>query len=76
MQVLIYTRSSPPCTYCVRAKKLLASKDIGYTETDIGPDMSLEDFKATFPEVRTLPLIIIDGVKIGGYDQLVQHLAA
>jgi glutaredoxin len=40
----------------------------------IGEDILREDFTATFPEVRTAPFIIIDGVKVGGFEQLREYL--
>lgn len=66
--ILVYTK--PNCPYCVKAKQLLTLKGKQYTEVVIGTDMLREDFMALFPEVRTVPLIIIDGNKIGGYEQL------
>lgn len=71
--IIVY--SKPNCVYCDRAKALLSSKNLPYTENVLGVDVVREDFMATFPEVRTMPFIIIDGVKVGGYTQLVEHLA-
>ncbi len=69
--ILVY--SKPNCPYCVKAKQLLTIKGKQFTEVVIGTDMLREDFMALFPDVRTVPLIIIDGVKIGGYDNLVER---
>lgn len=68
--ILVYSKDQ--CPYCVKAKALLEMKQKDYTEIKIGVDMLREDFMATFPEVRTVPFIIIDGVKVGGYDKLVE----
>jgi thymidylate synthase len=54
----------------VKAKSLLNIRGIAFRESVIGEDILREDFTASFPDVRTAPFIIIDGVKIGGFDQL------
>ena len=72
MNVLIYSKKD--CPSCVKAKSLLNVKGIPYRESIIGEDILREDFVATFPDVRTAPFIIIDGVKVGGYEQLKEHL--
>lgn len=63
--ILIYGKSG--CPHCVEAKALAESKGLQYTYTSIGQDMMLEDFKELFPNARTVPQIIVDGVNIGGY---------
>jgi glutaredoxin 3 len=72
MNVLVYTKKE--CPSCTRAKSLLNLKGIQFRESVIGEDILREDFTATFPEVRTAPFIIIDGVKIGGFEQLREYL--
>lgn len=73
MIVLIYTKES--CPACTKAKAYLKMKNIDFNESVLGKDILREDFIELFPEQKTVPLIIIDGVKIGGYDDLVNHLA-
>jgi len=70
--VLIYTKTT--CHFCDYAKKLMQSEGISYTETVLGKDMMLEDFKSLFPEQKTVPLIFIGGKKVGGYNELKEHL--
>jgi glutaredoxin len=72
MNVIVYTL--PSCSSCVNSKKLLDSKNVYFTETVIGKDILREDFVELFPEQKTAPLIVIDGVKIGGYDELREYL--
>jgi glutaredoxin len=72
MNVLIYTKKD--CASCVKAKSLLNIRGIQYRESVIDADIVREDFVTAFPEVRTAPFIIIDGVKIGGYEQLREYL--
>lgn len=68
MKVVIYTK--PDCTYCGRAKKLLAIQGIPYQEIVIGTDVTREEFLELIPNAKTVPQIIIDNELIGGYNQL------
>lgn len=69
MKAIIYTKKE--CPFCVKAKELFNSKDVDYTECEIGVDITREDFISLFPDQKTVPLIFIDGERIGGYDELV-----
>lgn len=72
MNVLVYTKKD--CTSCVKAKSLLNIRGIAFREAVIGEDILREDFTASFPNVRTAPYIIIDGVSVGGFEQLREYL--
>ena len=68
-QIDIYTKFG--CGYCARAKRLLDSKDVAYTEHDItmgGADR--EAMLARAPNARTVPQIFIGDRHIGGSDEL------
>jgi len=71
MNVLIYTK--PGCGPCVKAKALLKMKGIDFTEMTIGMDLLSEDFIATFPEQKSVPFVLINNEKIGGYNELVEY---
>ena len=71
MNVIIYTK--PGCGPCVKAKSLLKMKGIDFTEMAIGSDLLKEDFIATYPEQKSVPLVIINDEKIGGYNELVEY---
>lgn len=73
MNVTIY--SKPTCPSCVKAKQLLDSREIAYKETVIGEEINRDDFLMLYPDARSVPFIIIDGVEVGGYEQLEQYLA-
>ncbi|WP_339764769.1 glutaredoxin 3 [uncultured Hoeflea sp.] len=67
--VILYTRQF--CGFCTAAKRLLDSKSVSYTEHDatFSPDLKQEmigkaNGRATFPQ------IFIDGVHVGGCDEL------
>ena len=68
-KIEIYTKIY--CGFCHRAKNLLDSKGVDYTEYDIslgGPKRAeMLDRK---PDASTVPQIFIDGQAIGGSDDL------
>src|SRR5436853_334961 len=67
--VEIYTQWG--CGYCVRAKHLLDGKGVAFAEYDVtmgGPRK--EEMRERAPGARTVPQIFIDGVGIGGCDEL------
>lgn len=66
--IVLYTKDN--CSYCVMAKQYLQSKGLNYTEMKLGVDLTREEFVSIFPEVKTMPFIIVDGEKVGGYDKL------
>ncbi len=68
-KVEIYTRWG--CGYCVRAKALLDSKGAAYTEYDttMGGEPRAEMLRRV-PGAMTVPQILIDGVPVGGSDDI------
>jgi glutaredoxin 3 len=59
------------CPYCVRAKKLLATKHVAYEEIDVSDDEALR--AAMIQEAggqRTVPQIFIGDTHVGGCDDL------
>jgi len=67
--VEIYT--SPLCGFCHAAKRLLTHKGVDFSEVDVMADPSRK------PEMiqranggRTVPQIFIDGIHVGGCDDL------
>ena len=75
MQITIY--SKPNCIYFDKSKALLKCLDLPYEEKMFGKDFkSVEElYEAVGKQVRTMPQIKIDGVLVGGYNQLVEHMA-
>ena len=70
MNIIVYSKDN--CPYCKRAKALLNAKDLPFTECILGKDILREDFVSLFPDAKTVPLIFIDGKRIGGYNELVE----
>ncbi|WP_341198890.1 glutaredoxin 3 [Lentibacter algarum] len=65
----IYT--SPLCGFCHAAKRLLDSKGVDYTEYNILTDPKLKpEMIERTNGARTVPQIFIDGIGIGGCDDL------
>jgi glutaredoxin 3 len=68
-KVEIYTKVY--CGYCYRAKRLLESKGIEFTEYDItlgGPKRA--EMLERKPGALTVPQVFIDDVGVGGSDDL------
>jgi glutaredoxin len=72
--VVVYTRSTPRCSFCVHAKALLAIEDIAFTEIDTATlsDQGRADFLARLDGLDpvTVPQIFIGGKRIGGLAEL------
>lgn len=68
-KVEIYT--SPFCGFCFRAKKLLKTKGVAFTEYDVFMDGKLKKTMVGRAGGRTsVPQIFIDDQHIGGSDEL------
>jgi glutaredoxin 3 len=66
--VTLYTTEA--CPFCTSAKKLLAKRNIDYTEINLARD---PDGRAQLTEktgMFTFPQIVIDGESIGGFQEL------
>ena len=71
--ILVYTKDN--CGYCVKAKNLLKSLSLNYTEKRLENFLTTEALIEDIGKnVRSMPQIKIDGELIGGYNQLVEYL--
>jgi glutaredoxin len=74
MKIIIYSKNN--CSFCNKAKHLVKTLGYEYTEKKMeefdSPQAMLEDIGK---QVRTMPQIKIDGVLVGGYNQLVEFFA-
>lgn len=69
-EIEIYTKFL--CPYCTRAKALLESKGARFREIDVTMDPALRRQMIERANGRsTVPQIFIDGLHIGGSDELV-----
>ena len=69
-KVVIYTTDY--CPYCSAAKDLLRSKGVPYEEVDVTQDDPAREKIAALSGRQTVPQIFMDGVSIGGYEDLVR----
>lgn len=67
MKVVIYSKES--CPFCVQAKGLAEREGADLTYKMLDEDFSREELMETFPGARTFPQIIVNGDKIGGYQE-------
>lgn len=59
------------CPYCHRAKALLRKKGAAFTEIDVGMDPAKRaEMTAKAQGRHTVPQVFIDGVHVGGSDDL------
>lgn len=72
MKAVIWSRDM--CPFCEHAKRLLTSKGIEYEERNISRDFTREQLLEAVPGARTVPQIFLDGVLIGGFTELREHL--
>ena len=67
--VEIFTKFA--CPFCYRAKALLDSKGVAYTERDARCGAARDDMLARANGRTTVPQIFINGYHVGGCDELV-----
>ncbi len=71
----IYSKKS--CGYCVRAKSLLAANNLPFEEVYV--DESAENFdemKNIAPNMKTVPVITLNGLLVGGFYELKEKVDA
>jgi len=69
--------STKSCGYCVRAKSLLAANDLPFEEVYV--DESAENFdemKNVAPNMKTVPVITLNGLLVGGFYELKEKVDA
>lgn len=66
--ITLYT--TPYCPYCVRAKQLLDTKQVSYTDIDVSRDSAKRKDMEKKSGQRTVPQIWINDQHIGGCDDL------
>lgn len=72
----IYTKKT--CPWCIKAKELLKTNNIGYAEFVLGIDdiskVDIEKKIGNDTKVTTVPQIFVDGEYIGGCTELMKFL--
>ena len=72
MRAIVWSKYN--CPFCDQAKSLLKLKGIDFEEKKIGNGYTREDLLEAVPNARTVPQIFLDGILIGGFTELKQHL--
>lgn len=67
-RVVVYVTSY--CSYCVRVKMLLDRRGIPYDVLDVTGDHDKRDWLVSVTRRRTVPQVFIDGVSVGGFDEV------
>ena len=62
------------CIFCEMAIRLLKEKNIQHKVLMLGTDFQRKDFENIVPGARTFPQILINGVSIGGYEDLLAKI--
>lgn len=67
-RVVVYVTTY--CSYCVRVKELLDRRQIAYDVIDVTDDHERRDWLVRTTKRRTVPQVFIDGVSVGGSDEV------
>jgi glutaredoxin 3 len=67
-EVVMYR--TPFCPYCTRAEALLRRKGVRVREVDVSDDPAARRWLVEVSRQRTVPQIFINGVSVGGYDDI------
>jgi len=67
-RVTVYT--TEPCGYCRTAKTLLDRRGVPYEEINLAKDADGREMLVAKTGMMTFPQVILDGVAIGGFQEL------
>jgi glutaredoxin len=70
--ILIYGK--PQCPYCEQAKALCEQRGFDFEYKTLDVDYTKEELLETFPGARTVPQIVVSGLKVGGYNEFTTYL--
>jgi len=69
-RICLYTTTW--CGYCFQAKGLLDASGLAYDEVSLDDDPAFRQRVYDLGDQWTVPLVLIDGEPIGGYDELAE----
>ena len=72
MNVVLYSKSN--CSFCNKAKNLLNFHNILYDEKILDIDFTREYILSLYSQAKTFPVVVIDGVYIGGFIELQEYI--
>ena len=62
------------CIYCRLAIRLLEAKGLKFELLMLGVDFERKEFESLAPGAKTFPQILVNGVSIGGYEDLLEKV--
>ena len=69
--------STKSCGYCVRAKSLLAANNLPFEEVYVDESAeNLNEMKNVAPNMKTVPVITLNGLLVGGFYELKEKVDA
>jgi len=71
---MIHIWGKPACPSCTKAKMFCENNNFPFEYLELGKDFDREAVLTEFPEARTFPQIVINGIKVGGYEQLLTYV--
>ena len=72
MNIIVYSKSA--CPNCDTAKKLLDSNSLDFIERSVDEPEWRDAFTRQYPDIRQMPQIFVNGVRIGGLAGLQAYL--
>jgi glutaredoxin len=70
--ILIYGK--PGCGYCEAAKSLCEQRGFIYEYRTLDVDYTREQLLETFPLAKTVPQIVVNGLKVGGFTDFTKYI--
>jgi glutaredoxin 3 len=70
LEITVYT--TDPCARCIRAKDLLSSRGLAFSEVNLAKDPVGRRRLAEFTGHMTFPQIVIGGEPLGGFQELLE----
>jgi glutaredoxin 3 len=71
---MIHIWGKPACPSCTKAKALCEQRGYQFEYLELGKDFDRDAVLTEFPEARTFPQIVVNGQKIGGYEQFTKYI--
>ena len=71
---MIQIYGKPDCPFCVKAKELCETRNLAYSYHEVGKDLTRQELLEQFPNARTVPQIVVNNTRIGGYTDLVKYI--
>lgn len=71
---MITIYGKPQCPFCDKAKNLCEQRGYKYEYKTLGKDYQVEELLETFPGAKTVPQIIINSQKVGGFNDFENYL--